>query len=204
MSRHRATDTTISIMVILATTALGGCVLDSESGDELLPTSSAAECEPRDHDLGNGIVLRACDDQLIDADEATMILEATAAGHTLPEQDITAPPSALLGARFPVDCRWYQLDATGRAAMLACPQGRHVVAGGCATTKLLNASSPWENIGNDPPDNGELWDNVGATNGWLCEQAEFPIIPTRLIASALCCVPQDESDTSDDTKGIQP
>jgi hypothetical protein len=196
MSRHRTANATIFIMAILATTVSWGCGLESEQGDELLPTERAAECEPRDHDLGNGIVLRACDDQLIDADEAAIILEATAAGHTtLPEQqDITAPVSAIPVPEFPVDCRWYQLDTASRVAMVTCPESRHVVAGGCATTKLLNASSAWENIGNDPPDNGESWDDVAATNGWLCEQAGIFFIYPRVIASALCCLPY-ESDT---------
>jgi hypothetical protein len=188
MSKHF----NIFTMLAIATIAWG-CGLEGEQAEDPPLTASADECEPRDHDLGNGIVLRACDDQLIGAEEAEMILEASAAGHTLPEQqqDIAPPLSAVPITAIPVDCRWYQLDTASRSGMVTCPQGRNVVAGGCAGAKRLNVSATWESIANDPPDNGEFWDAVATTNGWLCEQAGLVIIPPRMIVSALCCVPHD-------------
>lgn len=143
-------------------------------------------CSPEVYDLGEGIVLKACTGQLVDAEHAELILERAAMGEPFPEDlELSPGPEALVVNRVPNSCEWYELDVFTKSAYLACPEQRYVVAGGCAATQTLNASGPWQSSSTLPPNPGQYYNAVDPLNGWMCDQAGAGL--DRLVTTVLCC-----------------
>ena len=171
-----------SMIVALAWSA-SACLADSE-----LEQARELEraCSPEVYDLGEGIALKSCSGQLIDAEQAELILSRAAKGEPFPEDLELSPGSAALAFnKAPDSCEWYELDVSVKAALLACPDQRYVVAGGCAATQTLNASGPWQSPSSMPPSPGQPFDMVHSLNGWMCDQAGSGA--DRLVTSVLCC-----------------
>lgn len=146
----------------------------------------ATQCAREVHELPGGVAIQGCEHQ-VEAVRASALPDSP---DSLPELDIDVRGT---GTSLPFQpgkrlhtCEWHSFVDTAKAMMVTCPDGSHVVSGGCMSQTPMLVSAPWEHntLGNLPEDS-ERYQDVGDPNGWVCIY-DGPW-PSGQIATVLCC-----------------
>lgn len=155
---------------------------DAWEGEAPSEASSDEPCQPSAHSVSGSVAVFGCDAQVDgltlseDHEESLDSLAANAGD----------PLSATTGRRLK-DCRWSSFIDSANTMLVMCPGERHVVSGGCFSQATMLNSAPFEfQTAGNLPEQGERYQDLGATSGWMCTY-DGPVQSAGQQAAALCC-----------------